>query len=476
MSDSTPTENPSDFLTPCTSSNLSNPVLEEVQARAAEVVLSIHRLAKISLVHAMNNEAVSSRIATTHATLSSFTASIAGVANVTFIQDTIFVCGELLRASRGAYESAAELGALLEKCGIAEVTFSSAVTPEDLFYFAEAFSMSVREHKKRQALLLAKIPNVTVRAIKKLQTRSQDDHDLPLKERALRTYASALYIVRKFYDAVAAGANLTPHRVKRVAQKIVGLAEESESTLLGLTTLSQAQRDDANRAVHAAILVVVMARQITKAQTVLSKLTMAALLADAGRAQVAGPEGRDRLIRLSDSARVAVPRCAGAMGFVTGGVNSASALRSVLAFETTWLEEEELLGLPYQGRMEPLFQSQILRIVRALLDLVAPRDISEALSPFDALCVLAETKWVDRALLRVLIAAVGLMPPGTQVEFEGGERGVVLGPSDSPNARHLPKVRLLTGGDMTPSVDQEFDLGSPDPVSSKMKISRVLSP
>jgi hypothetical protein len=463
-----------DFLTPCTSVSLSNPVLEQIQARAAEVVLAVHRIARISLVHAMNNEAVSATIATSHKLLTAFMASIAADASVVFIHDTIFVCGELLRASRGVYESAVDLGAILARCGVSELTFGQGVTPADLFRFAELLSTSVRDIQRAGALLDAKIPNVTVRPIEKLLAKREDERELSLRERALRAYASAVFVVRTFYDAMAAGAVILPQRVKRVAQKLVILAEESESTLLGMTTLSQAQRDDAIKAVHAAILAVVVSRQLTRDRHALSKLAMAALLADAGRAQVTGQRGRDRLIALSERETVAVPRCSGAVGFVTGGVNSASALRSVLAFETTWMEQGELLGPLYRGRMEPLFQSQVLRLVRALLDLVAPRDLSRARSPFDALCCLAEQRWVDRALLRALVTAVGLFPPGTLVELETGERGVVLGPSETPGARHLPRVHLLSGPGPA-VIERDVDLGSADPAMLGLKIRRVLS-
>ena len=478
MSSSTRPGAPMDFLTSCSTSSTLNPILEEIHERSAEVVLAIFRLVKIAMIHSLNNDAVKATIESSHQVLQSFIESVGRPALVTYAQETVFVCGELLRASSTVYQSAIELGALLAKCGASEVRLTSGLTEHDLLVFAEAISTSLRDPEKRGLLLEANIENINVRAVDALLVKREDEQDLSIKERTLRAYASAILVVRQFYEAIASGATMLPHRVKRVAQRLVILAEEAESSMLGMTTLTHAQRDDTVRAVHSSILALIIARQLTRDRVALSRFAMAALLADAGRAHVVSSDGVGRLVRLTDDDESRVPAHAGAIAFVTGGINFSSAERAVAAFETTWLERQELLGPLYDGDLEPLLQSQVLRLARALIDLVAPRDITEALTPFEAVAAIAELPWVDVSMVRLVINAVGALPIGTVVELDDGSWGVVTERSDADDTSLMPKVRLLTDERGATQVEATFvDLGTVADQSGRTPtIVRAISP
>jgi hypothetical protein len=433
-----------DFLARRAAAAARNPLREAIHARSSEALLSLYRLVKISLVHAVGNEAVGRTIETTYETLKAFSGAIGRPVTITVAHEMVFVCGELLRGSRSTYETALELRDLLGRCGVSEVSVAAELSVQDLRSFTEILSAALRDPEKRTLLLESAIPNVEARAVQALLSGGEGAAAASVRERALMTYASALVVVRQLYDAAAAGQMVLPHKVKRVAQRLIVLADESEATLLGLTTLAHAQRDDVVRAVHAAILAVVMGRQITRNPAQLASLAMVALLADAGRAQVAGLTGRNRLVALTEDAERTVPAHAAAIPFVAGGLDEGSALRAVLAFETTWLERQRLLGPPYGGQIDTLVQSQILRAVRRLLDLVAPRDFSEAISPFDALATISEEIWLDPHLLRVLVSAIGIIPIGSVVELETGEWGVVTDRSSNEKRSHMPLVRVVT--------------------------------
>jgi HD-GYP domain-containing protein (c-di-GMP phosphodiesterase class II) len=468
---------PRDFLDLCVGAGPSNPHLEGIQQRASEVLLAVYRLVKIALVHSLDNKAVKEIVTSSHEILTSFAESINGPATIMFTGDTIFVCGELLRASRSVYDQAIELGGLFSRCEVSEVNFAPTVKPQHLLAFAEAASISMRDPNQRGRLLKTKVPNVTVRKVDVVLSRRESESDMPVTDRTLRAYASALLVIRRFYEAMAEGTNMLPNRAKRIAQKLVVIAEEGENTLLGMTTLALAQRDDATRAVHAGILAIVLGRQITDDRVVLSRLAMAALLADAGRAQVAGEAKHNRLVRLSEDQEAAVPTHAAAIALINGGIHSGSALRAVSAFETTWLEREELLGKPYHGDLPPILQSKILHLVRRVVEIIAPRDTSEARSPFDALSCLAREKGIDKDLLRLLAAAVGFIPTGTVVELNTGEWGVVIGPSDNTDSLHLPRIRLVTDSQGT-AVDTKtlVDFGRPREAGRDVSIARVIPP
>jgi hypothetical protein len=235
-----------------------------------------------------------------------------------------------------------------------------------------------------------------------------------------------------------------PHRVKRLAQRMVAISEADSSALMALTTLANAHRDDAGRAVQSAMLCVLVGSRLTDSRIALSQLAMAALLADVGRVRIAGVQGLEQFVRLGDDVERAVPALTSSLCISTGGVNLQNALRTVTAYEATHLERHELVGPVYKRAMTPLIQSKILHMVRQVLDRIAPRDGSRGSSPLDALAYVARQQGTEDILYKLLVQAIGVMPTGTVLEFETGEWGIVVGPSSNPKAIARPRVKLVT--------------------------------
>ncbi|HEX7480906.1 MAG TPA: hypothetical protein VF331_24100 [Polyangiales bacterium] len=472
------TASKTDFLAACKASDSRNKSLEEIRDKGAEVILAIFRMLKNSLVHAIDNKAVQMTVKDSHQIITDFAATVGGYVSITYVDDTIFVCGQLLRASRSIYESAMEVGKLLGGCGVSELSFTGDVTEQDLLEMCGAFSISARDPQRKHDLLDAKLSNVAVRAVdSSLQSKTEDGSDLPAMEQALRAYASALVVMRQFFDKMAKGKTVLPHRVKRIAQRLVALAEGDEGALLALMTLANAHRDEAGRSVQAAILTVAVARRLTSNRIVLSQLAMAALMADVGRVRIAGTTATERFVQLADDVERAVPAVTSALCISTGGVNVQNALRTVTTFESTWLERQALLGPPYKRQMAPMIQSKILHVIRALLDQLAPRDMSRALSPLDALAAISRQPTTDETVFKLLVQAVGVMPTGTVVEFETGEWGIVVGPSANRGAVARPRIKLIT--DRSGQVfgkPKEIDLGAPSAGRRFPRITGIIEP
>lgn len=349
-----------EFLARCVAGTSGNPALEQIRDKGADAVLALYRMVKIARIHSFENDAVVRTIDQSYGVLSEFAALAGGTASVTFVNDAVFVCGQLLRASRMIYEAAAELGALLKRCNVSEVSITAEATRDALAALSVAIEGALRDPSMAAALVEKPIPGITVRRVESLLTQREQERDDESNEgRFLRLYASALVVLRRFFDGVAAGSQLVPHRVKRLAQAFVNLAERGDSGLLGLTTLANAHRDDAGRAVQSAILALALGRQITSDRVALARLAMAAMLADIGRVRIAGPAGRDRLVALGDADDAAVPSVTSALCISLGGVNAQSALRTVVLHEAMWLERESTLGTPYEGTLAPLLQSRI---------------------------------------------------------------------------------------------------------------------
>jgi len=462
------------FLARCVSSVQGNESVERIRERGSEAVTAFYRLVKIGLIHSAENDAVSQLLEQTLVVLREFSGLAGGPVIVTFVDGTVFVCGQLLRASRSVFESAAELGDLLAKCGVSEVRFDPALTREDLRAAGQAVSAALRDEAAPRPSDLS-IATVTFLKNDSLVSRKKGK-GITGEKKALGYYASALILMRRFFDDVAAGNTLLPARVKRIAQGLVGLAETEGPGLLGLTALANAHRDDAGRALQSAILGIVIAREITRERVAVGRIAMAALLADVGRVRLAGKEGRDRLVRLPVQVEREVPSMTGAVSLAISGVTAQNALHTVIVTEATALEREMELGPVYKGKLQPLLHSKILQVTRAALDFLAPRDNTRGLSIMDALAEMAKNPSLDRVVMKMLVKAVGLVPIGSVVELASGEWAVVAGPSRNLRSHDRPVVRVVIdkkGAVVDPPL--EWDLGSPPDGAPYPQITRILS-
>src|SRR4029077_20224305 len=70
--------------------------------------------------------------------------------SILFAHGSVFVGGLLLRANRGIYEGALELGELLKKVGAAEIGIMRDVRAEDFYALASALADALRSSKPKR--------------------------------------------------------------------------------------------------------------------------------------------------------------------------------------------------------------------------------------------------------------------------------------------------------------------------------------
>jgi len=464
-----------EFIARVVSGAGNNPVLEQIREKGAETLQAIFRLIKIAQVHAEGNEAVRRTVEQSHKIITDFAAVVGGVVSLTFTDDTVFVCGQHLRASRLVYQTAAELGALFGRCDASELQVGGSVGADELLQFTVLLAQVTRGETRKEALQERRFTNIALRQVDPNLMKKQDDGALPVREQILRLYATALIVMRRFVDSVAQGSTMLPHRVKRIAQRLVGLAEADDPAFLGLMVMATAHRDDAGRAVHSAILAILVARNITTDRATLANLAMTALLADCGRVRVAGPRQQGTFLALADNVEAAVPPLSSAIGLAMGGVNAQTARRVVTTFETNWVERERIMGRVYTGKQQVTYETRLLYAVRQVILKLAPRDQSQAMSAIDALAALADDPLVDPTIYKLIVKTVGVMPAGSVVELETGEWAVVVGPSADLMAIDRPRIKVVMDrGGRVLEPPLEVDLGKPAEGRSYPRIARLV--
>ncbi|MGE0326788.1 MAG: hypothetical protein AB7S68_30955 [Polyangiaceae bacterium] len=421
---------------------------------AAEPLTALFRLFRNARIHRIDNAAVVLAAEQATSALRRFSAVANRPARLTFMGDLVFVCGELLRAGRVTYEAARDLGAQLRPTGVNELAFGAGVSGHDLIQLVDAWVTALHQSGDLSAF---ENPRIKVRDVPELAYAPLGAESDDPANRALDLYGVSIAVMRGFYRDVAAGSNLLPKRVKRVAQRWVMSALSGEESFLHLTTLSTAHRDVAGRVVHSALLLLAMARVITRDRRILGEMAIMCLLAEVGRVRAAGAV----VTAASDAAELMSLEATSAAMIASGGWEPQAWLRTVGAFEVAWLEREDQLGKLYGGQAGALLSSRMLLVARAYLECVAPGSGRPGLAPPQALGALIRRPGLHPGIVRLLARALGILPTGTVVELEGGEWAVVSAPK-ATQAYHRPALRLVTDA-----------AGNPQPVPLQVDLEQT---
>ncbi|WP_437527258.1 hypothetical protein WME79_42480 [Sorangium sp. So ce726] len=439
-------------------------VKADVRRRAAlGLVQMIYRLAKACLLHSDSNQAVLSLVPSAIDSIVQF-CELSGseAATIVFAGNTLFINGQMLRASRETYEVALELGSFFEACDVSELVLDKAVRRAELAAFARLLADAQRDRSIAARLLQSSLRGVRVRKLTNPFPGGAIDGDGTRIGRISRTYAAAILVMRSFYAALRSSPAILPQRVKRVAQKLVAAAEEDARLLLSVAAGKIADPDEAGLSVSTAIIALGIARQLTTDRRMLGSLVTAALLYDVSRLRLTGvlagsadggePVARPLLERgLSDDEKERLPASAAVMLTALGKLHAPSITRTVIAYEALALRQGGRQGPLYSGRRSPTVLARILAAARQFTELrTAPfptiETASGGASSLDAVLqrmITGAESATDRAIGKLLVGALGIIPTGTFVQLSTGELGVVLSTPLSPAHFAQPPVRVL---------------------------------
>ncbi len=458
--------------------------LEAHRGRARElgagVVQAVFRLIKQSTLHASDNQAVVRQIEETAAIVSEYGAKTGMNVSILFAQGSVFVAGQLLKANRTVYEGAIELGATLRKLGLVELTIARDAKAADIQALGQVVADAVRGQPSEY--LTRPTPRVLLRpAAEATIERGVTLENLTHEQTIVRTYASAVVVMRRFYEAMSRGNAALPQRIKRVAQSLVELSEGDVPAFLGVTGARNANHDGAGKAINTAILSLAMARQITSDRLVLARLAMAALLFDVGRPRVVGASAQGRpgiqpTLSVQQEEELPVATAVTLLSF--GRINETTIGRTVMAFEAHWLRQQASLGPVYDGAFAPTLQARILAIAKTFNDLVTPQPGLEPLGPNESIAQIELTSGdaATRTALRLLVAALGVFPLGALVELSTGEVAEVLSTPTLPSQYARPRVRIVFDEAGGMADIGEVDLAEPSqPGEPSRSIVRVVS-
>lgn len=434
-----------DVITQNVSENIRR---EQARDLAASVVQAVFRLVKLSTLHSIDNQAMVRQVEETVTLVQDFGQRSGHNVSILFTHGSVFVCGQLLKANRSVYEGALELGEILMRCGFSELGIAKDIRASDFYAFVSALADALRSSKPTIAERPA--PRLRLRAVDESVLRREVAIDRIDDETAavVRAYATAIVIMRRFYEDLRHGRYTIRQGVKRITQRLVDLSANETPAFLGVTALRNQNHDEAGRAVNTAILSLAMTRQITGDVVLLQRLAMAALLFDTARPRLTGAStsGAGGLLpQLSEQQEADVPAGTAVVLTTLGLVNEPSVMRTVMAYEAHWMRRLSLLGPLYRGLRPPTLQGRILATARAFNDLLTPAPGETPLSADEAIAKLEQeaTDAAERTVLRLLVGALGIFPTGTLVELSTGEVALVVRTPANPARYSQPRVRLV---------------------------------
>ncbi len=459
--------------------------VRKVHARelGANVVVALFRLVKTASLHSLDNQAMVRQVDETVQLVGEYSQRTEHNVSILFAHGSVFVAGQLLRANRGVYEGALELGEILNKVGAAEIGVRREVQPSDFFAFASQLADALRKPKPPQ--IDRPSPNIRLRglAASAMLRENLGSERVEPNLQVARTYASAVVIMRRFFEELRKGKYELPQRVKRVAQRLVDLSMGETPAFLGVTAARNQNHDEAGRAVNTAILGLAMTRQITVDSVQLSRVAMASLLYDCARARIAGVVGTGGsgiMPHLSEQQEMESPAGTAVVLTALGRVNEPSVMRTVIDYEAHWEKRRARLGPVYRGLRAPSLQARIINIARSFNDALTPAPGESPPTADETIAKLEQevTEAADRTVIRLLIGALGIFTTGTIVKLNTGETGIVVQTPLHPSLYSQPRVRLVldgNGGWLQPPVELDLAHQRKRPGEASRHIKEVVA-
>jgi hypothetical protein len=437
---------------------------EERRGSTMRLISALYRLVKACQLYDDANQTVQQAVPIAAEALTEYCTLFAtDTVRVLFSSEMVFVARRILRAPRESYGLALQLGAMLEHCGLNELTLERAAKASSLLRLARLLVDAQRAPNLAQELRTSPIPGVGVGRTVLADDWAADQQESPVA-RVVKGYAAAILIVKSFYARLANGDHRGANEVKRVAQKLVALGMVHPGLLVATAAAPLPDDDRPRRAVSSAVLALAMTRQLTEDRVVLTNVVLGALLAEAGHPRL-GPNAA--IERLAPSSLIVLAQL--------GMFYETAIKRAVVAYEALGLEDPSLAA---EGMASSVtLPAVLLRTARQFNELRTPRKgttplgIDEAIQQLDAMA----TEDVEVSAVRLLVSGLGFFPQGSLVELTSGEVAMVAGAPRLALDFARPPVRILTDVQHRAlSTPIELSLAEPGPGQPERSIRRAL--
>jgi HD-GYP domain-containing protein (c-di-GMP phosphodiesterase class II) len=267
------------------------------------------------------------------------------------------------------------------------------------------------------------------------------------RDRARKAYSCGLANLKEVARKLGSGQRTGINKSVRLVQNLVNLLHEDEAILLGLSTLKIYDDDTYSHSVNVALLSMCIGKRIGLTRGALEKLGLCGLFHDLGKISIP-PAITKKPNKLTDQERLIMQ------------THTMHSVRQIMMFRAPHNRKAQLVlpafehhmkfdlsGYPKAANWRPGLFGKIISIADVFDAISSPRVYRKtSLSPDRAISIMIDMagKDFDPILLKVFINMLGFYPPGTLVELDSNQIGLVVDTPAENRASGMPRVLLLT--------------------------------
>jgi HD-GYP domain-containing protein (c-di-GMP phosphodiesterase class II) len=327
---------------------------------------------------------------------------------------------------------------------LGSITFTNAVTAEDMQTFIKAFTSSSFSSDPFIALSegVAEVKSLTVGVIRKIK---EETGDFDIRKAVRRTYFNAVSFTKGVMKKIQAGEKVNVKRAKRIVGSLVDMLMEEEELLLGMTAIKDYDEYTYHHSVNVSILSMALGHKLGFQKKALLEMGIVALFHDIGKTEVP-PEVLNKPSSFTEDEWNIVRRhpfwgvraIMNMKGFDTVSIRSA-----IVAFEHHIHHDHT--GYPKRSNPSELdLYSRIVSLADQYDSMTSSRVYMRVpMSPDKALSVMTERTGtqLDPLLLKFFINMVGVFPVGSLVMLDTKELALVF--SSNTMLPDRPKVMVI---------------------------------
>ena len=440
-----------------------------------QLITQLNTLIKTSRIHGRTNAALDKPVET----ILTLIQTLAHDQPVTlWLQDDFLFLGDNhLKVTAQQMLVVASIIDSLKNWHIGGLTFSSAVSSEELREFAHLF-VSLDPASKSAADFRQELKNLSVTHIEindprhitiKADPASNGDPKKQHKDRSKKAYGNAATAVGHLTQSSRNGGTLNFKQAKRAIQNIIDLMMQDEPTLLGLTTLRCHDQYTHNHSVNVSLLSMALGNRAGYPKIELADLGLAALFHDMGKSSIP-------LEVLNKPGEFTEQEWEAMRNHPTEGVLGLTQMRGITnlppRMAAASFEHHMNLDLSgYPKLMSPWKLSltgRILMIADCYDAMTSSRVYRrEPMAPSKVLDIMFKKsgKSFDATLLKLFVNCVGIVPIGSLVVLDTDEFAIVLKPAVDKAMGERPVVKVISDATGNPTDNgPELDLAEKDDV------------
>ncbi len=372
---------------------------------------------------------------------------------IVILPDHVFMNGVRLKLDTGMHEVCTRFGDRLTRAGVAGITLAPEFTTDSLaqLFLQLRDSRDVEEPKQAREKIADGLQAAGVRDVSLILREDlfdeEDELDAAGKMRKQAVNAYVRGMVALGQAATMKDLSIGRRRRQRsVMRKLVAMGEENLENVIALSGIRDFGGMEQGHSMNTAILAIGIGMRIGLNRRDLIRLGLSALNHDVGEAML--PPGMLDVARpLTDAEREVLethPLAGARHMLVNYGMAQPIVERALVSAEHhEWFNGRG--GYPILLRPSLHLFSRVVAVCDAFDGLCQDRPDRPAFMPNEALKLVIRggAKRFDPIVIRVLVSVVGRYPPGSLVELDSGEWGIVLGPGDGEMPTTRPRVVMI---------------------------------